>query len=80
MLRSLNKSVENKKENNAIEKIESEDIFRYYYGYWKRKYYFERLPGIPLSEVVLENITKVWTKTKTVIIFLLVKEKTQKLF
>lgn len=33
MLRSLNKSVENKKENNAIEKIESEDIFRYYYGY-----------------------------------------------
>lgn len=24
----------------------------------KRKYYFERLPGIPLSEVALENITK----------------------
>lgn len=34
MLRSLNKTVEKKEENNAIEeKIESEDIFRYYYGY-----------------------------------------------
>lgn len=33
ILRSLNKAVENKKENNPIEeKIESEDIFRYY-GY-----------------------------------------------
>lgn len=33
MLRSLNKTVEKKEENNAIEeKIESEDIFRYYYG------------------------------------------------
>lgn len=34
MLRSLNKTVEKKEENNVIEeKIESEDIFRYYYGY-----------------------------------------------
>lgn len=34
MLQSLNKTVEKKEENNAIEeKIEGEDIFRYYYGY-----------------------------------------------